>query len=187
MRAGDTVRPECPQAKPIDWSIPALLRDVMLAAEEHFFLLLIKPFLIGVFAGLAFNLVNRRFNEEKLSKLTDILVVVPIVLIAYIAGYLTGISGSAAVGNLIPAVLAFIGGLNVYLFGATSEYKTLSIYSIFLFAITLFYGVLDGGYEREGGREAQMQEFAARELRIRNYRQNLSLPPDPPSWATTDP
>jgi hypothetical protein len=57
------------------------------------------------------------------------------VLIAYIAGYLTGISGSSAIGNLVPAVLAFIGGLNLYMFGAKADHRSLTIFSIFLFAI----------------------------------------------------
>jgi hypothetical protein len=159
----------------------------MFAAEEQFFLLLIKPLLIGAFAGLAFAMLNRRASEGRQFEFTDVLISIPIVLVAYIAGYLTGISGSSAVGNLVPATLAFIGGLNVYLFGVNTNYRALSIFAIFLFAIILFYGVLDGGYERVGSHEAQMQELAAQELRIRNYRQNLNLPPDPPSWATPGP
>ena len=112
---------------------------------------------------------------------------IPIVLIAYIAGYLTGISGSSAIGNLVPAVLAFIGGLNVYMFGAKVDHRSLIIFSIFLFAIILFYGVLDGRYDRENGIEAQMEASAVQELRIKTFRQNISLPPDPPSWVTTGP
>jgi hypothetical protein len=144
-----------------------------------------------VVAGLAFAFLNRRNGEKQKFDFTDILISIPIVLIAYIAGYLTGISGSSAVGNLVPATLAFIGGLNVYLFGVQTNYKALSMFAIFLFAIILFYGVLDGGYARINDREQQMQvladqmqESAAEELRIRTYRQNLNLPPDPPSWFT---
>ena len=158
----------------------------MLAAQ-HFLYLLIKPFLIGTFAGLAFTVVNRRAGEREQSKFADVLIAIPVVLIAYIAGYLTGISGSAAVGNLVPAALAFMGGLNLYIFSANTNYRAFSIFSIFLFAIILFYGVLDGGYDRANSHEGQMQALAEQELRIKNYRQNLNLPPDPPSWATTGP
>jgi hypothetical protein len=51
----------------------------------------------------------------------------------------------------------------------------------------LFYGVLDGRYDRESGIEAQMEASAVQELRIKTFRQNISLPPDPPSWVTTGP
>jgi hypothetical protein len=159
----------------------------MFTSEEQFFLLLIKPFLIGVLAGLVFATIDSRRNKSKQFKFTDVLVAIPIVLIAYIAGYLTGISGSSAIGNLVPAVLAFIGGLNLYMFGAKADHRALTIFSIFLFAITLFYGVLDGRYDRASGIEAQMEASAIQELRIKTFRQNLTLPPDPPSWVTTGP
>jgi hypothetical protein len=159
----------------------------MFTSEEQFFLLLIKPFLIGALAGLVFATIDSRRNKSKQFKFTDVLVAIPIVLIAYIAGYLTGISGSSAIGNLVPAVLAFIGGLNLYMFGAKADHRALTIFSIFLFAITLFYGVLDGRYDRANGIEAQMEASAIQELRIKTFRQNLTLPPDPPSWVTTGP
>ena len=81
----------------------------MFTSEEQFFVLLIKPFLIGALAGLVFAAIDSRRNKGKQFKFTDVVVAIPIVLIAYIAGYLTGISGSSAIGNLVPAVLAFIG------------------------------------------------------------------------------
>ena len=159
----------------------------MFTSEEQFFVLLIKPFLIGALAGLIFAAVDSYRNKDKQFKYTDVLVAIPIVLIAYIAGYLTGISGSSAIGNLVPAVLAFIGGLNVYMFGVKVDHRSLIIFSIFLFAIILFYGVLDGRYDRGSGIEAQMEASAVQELRIKTFRQNISLPPDPPSWVTTGP
>jgi hypothetical protein len=159
----------------------------MFTSEEQFFLLLIKPFLIGALAGLIFAAIDSYRNKDKQFKYIDVLVAIPIVLIAYIAGYLTGITGSSAIGNLVPAVLAFIGGLNLYMFGANVDHRSLTIFSIFLFAITLFYGVLDGRYDRAVGIEAQMEASAIQELRIKTFRQNLTLPPDPPTWVTTGP
>ena len=80
---------------------------------------------------MIFAAVDSYRNKDKQFKYTDVLVAIPIVLIAYIAGYLTGISGSSAIGNLVPAVLAFIGGLNVYMFGAKVDHRSLIIFSIF--------------------------------------------------------
>ena len=155
----------------------------MFASEIHFLELLIKPFLIGAFAGWIFAFFHNRLNKEANTGLTDILVVIPVVLIAYIAGYLTGISGSSAVGNLVPAALAFIGGINAYILSTKSAFRSLTIFSIFMFAIVLFYGVLDGGYNRIADLDGQLQGQAVRELHLRNLRQNMGLPADPPPWA----
>jgi hypothetical protein len=111
------------------------------------------------------------------------LVVIPVVLIAYIAGYFTGISGSSAIGNVVPAALAFIGSVNAYTLGTKSAFRSLTIFSIFLFAIILIYGALDGGYDRIAGLDAQLQAQTVRKLHIRNLRQNLGPLADPPSWA----
>jgi hypothetical protein len=155
----------------------------MFDSEIHFLELLIKPFLIGAFAGWVFALFGRRLNKSEDVRYTEILVVTPVVIIAYIAGYLTGASGSSAIGNLVPAALAFIGGVNAYILSTKSPFRSLTIFSIFLFAIILFYGALDGGYDRIAGLDDQLQAQSLRELRIRNLRQNLGLPADPPSWA----
>jgi hypothetical protein len=156
----------------------------MFASEIHFLELLVKPLLIGAVAGWIFAVLSSRENKDAQSRITDVLVVIPVVLIAYIAGYLTGISGSSAVGNLVPGALAFIGGVNAYILGTKSTFRSLTIFSIFLFGVILFYGVLDGGYDRAAGLDDQLQAQTVRELHIRNFRQNLGLPPDPPSWAT---
>jgi len=171
------------QDEPIDYST---LSDAMFASEEQFFALLLKPFLIGAVAGFIYTVINSRLSGVPF-KFTEVVVIIPVILIAYVAGYLTGISGSSAVGNLVPSALAFIGGLNVYMFGTKSNYKSLVIVSIFLFSMTLFYGVLDGRTDRTNQLEEQMDASAVKELSIRNFRQNLSLPPDPPSWMTSGP
>jgi len=160
-------------------------------AEWNFIFLLAKPLLIGAFAGIVFAAAsvasgkNRRLGRFVHDVPAAVMICIPIVLIAYIAGYLTGITGSSAVGNLVPAVLAFIGGFNVYLFGAKVNDKSIPIYAIFLFAMILFYGVLDGAYEREAHLEGRLAASAEQERRIRIFRKNLDLPDDPPAWAAT--
>ena len=161
------------------------------SVDLHFLMLIIKPLLIGALAGAAFALLSRFGNRsvQQLGVTGGILVSIPVVLIAYVAGYLTAVNGSAAVGNLMPAVLALIGGFNVYLFGAKIHNRPMSIYAIFLFAIILLYGIIEGGYARDQStsatREAQMKKISDLELSIRTYRQNLGLPPELPAWATT--
>jgi uncharacterized membrane protein (UPF0136 family) len=158
----------------------------MSGADEQFFSMLVKPLLIGVASGALFAVINQRLRGAERLRPIDAVVIVPIALIAYIAGYLTGSSGSPAIGNLIPAVLTFIGGLNVYLFGAKHEYRALSLFGIFLFAIVLFYGALDGGYARV----AQCEDYVTlseHEREINVLRQNFDLPTLPATWSTVCP
>ena len=161
-------------------------------AERFFFALLLKPFLIGMAAGIVFAF-GSAFSAQRDGRphtflrggLLAVAICVPVALIAYIAGYLTGATGSSATGNLVPAVLAFIGGFNVYLFGSKVPDRATPIYAIFLFALILFYGVLDGASEREASLETRLTTSAEQERRIRTLRKNLELPDDPPAWVTT--
>lgn len=106
----------------------------------------------------------------------------PISIIAYVSGFLTTASRTSAVGNVIPAALALIGGLNIYVFGTDNKYKVLIAYCVSLFAIMLFYGAEHGAYLREAGRVFRFEELARQELQIRATRENLGLPKDVPAW-----
>jgi hypothetical protein len=107
---------------------------------------------------------------------------IPISIIAYVAGYLTVYSRTSAITNVIPAVLALVGGLNIYVFGSESRHKALVGYCVCLFAIMLFLGTQGGAYRREAEREFRMVELARQELKIRTFRENLDLPSEPPTW-----
>jgi hypothetical protein len=166
--------------------------------ENTLLLTISKALLLGVAAGLLFataarvpRLLGRQ--TEVPTWIGSVLISVPIVIVANIAGYLAGAAGSTAVGNLLPAVLALIAGFNVYLFGANAQHRPVSIYALFLFAIFLFYGIIhglivyrDGPYSESylADRELQMQQIAGFEKRIRQYRLNMGLPEEPPGWAT---
>jgi hypothetical protein len=110
---------------------------------------------------------------------------VPISLLAFVTGYLTGMSRTGAVGNVLPAVLAFIGGMNIYVFGTENKHKMIIGYCVSLFIVILFYGVHRGSVLREYGREGRLLVLSEQERRIRNYRMNRDLPPEIPSWITT--
>jgi hypothetical protein len=151
--------------------------------------LLIKPLLVGLLGGillaLAYSLQAGEgtiFERFRRNILPGIGYSLPTVIVAFIAGYLTGISRAPAVGNVIPAVLALIGGLNIYLFGVEARNRALVGYSVFLFSLVFFYGVWGGVLDREGGRVGRFIDLADQERTIRNYRLNRDLPPDPPQW-----
>ncbi len=107
---------------------------------------------------------------------------IPIALIGYASGYLTGLSRSPAIGNLLPAVLALIGGVSVYAFGADASYRFVVGYCATLLVVTLFYGTESGSFEREVHREARLKSVFELERRLRTYRTNRDLPEKSADW-----
>ena len=108
---------------------------------------------------------------------------IPIALAAYVAGYLSTMSRTTAVGNLLPAVLALIGGLNVYVFGSETKNRVLVGYCTTVFVLMIFYGSQTGGYFREATREDRLRALSEQELRIKTFRSILGLNEDMPSWV----
>lgn len=108
---------------------------------------------------------------------------VPVALAAYVSGYLATMSRTTAVGNVLPAVLALLGGLNVYVFGTDTRHRVLVGYCSASFVIMLFYGAQVGGHLREATREDRLQAVAQQEFRLRAYRRDLGLPEEFPGWA----
>lgn len=158
-------------------------------AEILFIGLIVKPLLVGAIAGIAlaacYSLQAAEVPyREKLRRnlLPAIGYSIPISFVAYIAGYLTGISRSPAVGNVVPAVLAMIGGLNIYFFGIEAKNRNLVGYCVFAFALMFFYGVWGGVIDREIGRVGRFTNLSDQERTIKAYRENRDLPPDPPAW-----
>src|SRR4051812_11671704 len=81
---------------------------------------------------------------------------IPVGAVAYGAGVLTGLSRSPAVGSVMPAVLAMIAGLSVYVFGTENRYKVLVGYSVSVLIFMLFFGIETGALNREEQREAYL-------------------------------
>ncbi|MDN3273460.1 hypothetical protein QWJ07_04335 [Frankia sp. RB7] len=107
---------------------------------------------------------------------------IPIALVGYSVGFLTGISRSPAIGNLLPAVLALIGGLSVYVFGTTTTYKALVGYCVSLLIVSLFYGTQTGSFEREVHREGRLMAMFELERRLKLYRLHRDLPEKASDW-----
>jgi len=107
----------------------------------------------------------------------------PIAWIGYGTGFLTGISrNSSAVGSLLPAVLALIGGLSVYAFGTDSKFRFVVGYCVCLLIVTLFYGTQRGAFDREFFREARLRSMFEMEKRLQTYRANRDLPEKAADW-----
>jgi hypothetical protein len=78
----------------------------------------------------------------------------PVTVIAFFAGNLTGLSRSPAIGSVLPAVLALLAGLMVYVFGSENRFKIVVGYSSFMFcfyALRRSSGRLVPARNRTGG------------------------------------
>lgn len=107
---------------------------------------------------------------------------IPIAMLGYATGFLTGISRSPAVGTVIPGVLALVGGFAVYIFGTDNAGRGPVAFSIVILVVTLFYGVQSGGLEREIHRADRLKALFEVESRLTNYRKNKGLPDKAPDW-----
>jgi hypothetical protein len=106
----------------------------------------------------------------------------PVALVAYAAGLLTGLSRAPALGSVLPAILALIAGLNIYVFGSENKYKVVVGYCLFVLIFMLFIGVETGSFQRERQREGYLIYLSQQEFRVRNFRKNLDLPSEMPTW-----
>jgi hypothetical protein len=153
----------------------------------YVFSVLWRPALYCLGFSLLFSAVLRSISSER--RFVDVLLyysafALPISLIGFSAGVLTGLSRSPAIGNVLPAVLALLAGLNVYIFGTDSRFKIVVGYCVTIFVIMLFLGVQTGGYQREAEREGYLRYLSEQEFRIRMFRKNLGLPEEMPAWIT---
>jgi hypothetical protein len=106
----------------------------------------------------------------------------PVSLIAFLAGDLTGLSRSPTVGAVLAAVLSLLAGLMVYVFGSDNRFKIVVGYSAFVFVFTLSVGVEGGAYRRESQRERYLMYLSEQEYRVRIFRKKLDLPDEMPAW-----
>jgi len=161
-------------------------------ADEITLELLFKPILLASAASVILSLIlsmgesRGRYQSRFVGNLKRVVsFCLPIVMLGFASGYLTGISRVAAVGNLIPAMLTLVGGLSIFLFKTRSDSVTRSVgFSIFMFGFSIFYGIQVGAFDREYQQTDRLTALSDQELAIRNYRKNLGLPEDPPDWIT---
>jgi hypothetical protein len=163
---------------PVSFTIIELIYPIILAL----IFALIFATAIAFGAAVFFRKVATFFSEFLVTLRDYFPVSVPVALIGYSVGFLTGISRSPAVGTVIPAVLAIIGGLSVYAFGSDNKYKFVVGYSVSLLVVSLFYGVENGSSERESSRENRLINNFQLEHRLRKYRKSADLPEQSPNW-----
>lgn len=143
-------------------------------------------FILNLFIGVLFSIfckIVENGNSFLSVVCTYFFYGIPISVTGYVTGLLTGLSSISTTSTVLPAALAFIGGINIYIFGADNKFKVVVGYCVTLFVIMLFIGIDNGAMERERGREEYLEMVSQREFRIRNFRENLGLPKDIPDWS----
>lgn len=138
----------------------------------------------GIYSILS-NLIARDLSPLRIF-LYYIQFTIPVGLIGFSTGLLTGLSRTSAVGSVLPATLALIGGLNIYVFGTDNKFKIVVGYCVCVFCFMLFLGMQTGAFEREAQRERYLIFRAQQEARILAVRRNLGLPESAPNWAAPD-
>jgi hypothetical protein len=126
-------------------------------------------------------------NTTKLAYAINILYLytcycIPVSLIGYTLGYLSGLSRTSILGNVLPAVLALIGGVTIYVYGAESRYKVVVGASVCALVISLLVGAQTGAEQRDRGHLARLIRLSEEELQVENYRKHRGLSADFPSW-----
>jgi hypothetical protein len=164
----------------------------MLKLEFIVFATFLRPLLMSIVVGAVFALAySVLWRGRPLLRTigTNLVVIwgysIPISLIGYTTGYLTGDSRSPVVGGIVPSILTVIGGLSIYVFGTDDKYKTIIGYNVLVFAFMLFYGITIGTYDREGYRADRLIDLSEQEQRVRVFRKNIGLPEEPPAWIVS--
>lgn len=94
-----------------------------------------------------FTLLTLRGIEERTSPVLAAMILA-VTLLGCMTGYAGGNSRTGVVGDIIPAVLTFFGGLVVYLFGIKSKMSPLTPFLVSAFVVSLFIGYGMGAKKR---------------------------------------
>lgn len=161
-------------------------------AEWTFLELAARPLIIAAIVAVVLTLVLSLSKSERpyWGRLGSNVVpalgyAFPIVFVAFVAGYLTGLSRAAVLGSVVAAVLALIGGLNLYFLGTDNPNRGIIGASILVFTLMLLYGIEVGVVDREAARVTRLIQWSEQERQVRMWRQNRDLPAEPPAWLLT--
>ena len=133
--------------------------------------------LISFFISAALYFVNR----SKEAKENLLLVLLAFSMLGIVTGFLTGLSRTAAVGFVLPAVLSLVGGLAIFLIGSDSKRRIIVSLSVLAFSINLLIGSSCGAITRTIAEEQifstkYLQKRAFIEVQVREFRRALGLP-----------
>lgn len=158
--------------------------DILTSVEKAFVVVLIASAWAALISG-ALSLQTRFSGIEMPNKL--VLCAVSLVFggLALVMGLITGASRSAAVGDVIPAALAFIGGVALYVITQAKSERATALVAVVSFSVLLMLGVVLGSFERlrsvayQEALKYDLQTLKAQadaEFAINGYRRSRGLP-----------
>lgn len=124
---------------------------------------------IGVLAALALASIGagglRPLRENGETLRTIVVLALGLAVLGAVSGVAGGMSRESAVGDIIPAALALVGGVAIYVFGADTSKGLISSCSAVAFAISLGVGYAGGAEMRSEGDFARTtHDFCLAEL-----------------------
>jgi len=137
----------------------------------------IRPVPVG--GGTALRLSPLAFGK-------NLLVSLPLAIIGWASGYLTGLSREPAAAAAIPAILTLAGSLFAYLSLKRLQDAPYIALGASVFAITVVMSTAQYSAAREGERFTRLLVLSEQERIVRTRRANMDLPPDIAPWITGD-
>ena len=106
---------------------------------------------------------------------------IPFAVLGTTVGFVTGLSRETAVGDVLPAFLALVGGVSVYLVSKGGRSAIISAVAVVVLCVALSGGIGYGSRARVQGEEAaaspeNQRALANRELNLMRYRESIGLP-----------
>lgn len=143
---------------------------------------------IAAFFSLMFSI--RRITIGRVTRLAiswDVFVpaasiAIPLAAVAFVTGYLTGLSRQPAVTATIPAILTLVGGIFVYITASHPAARASMGIAIVVFATVLVLSTNYYSFIRESERIPRLLLLSEHEKIIRTRRHNMDLPADFPEW-----
>jgi hypothetical protein len=134
------------------------------------------PLIAFVISGVVYFL-----NRSKESRESSFLVLLAFSMLGVVTGFLTGISRTAAVGLVLPAILSLVGGLGIFLIGTDPARRIIVSLSVFAFSVNLLVGSNCGAITRTIAEEQTfgsnyLRKKALIEVQVREFRKALGLP-----------
>ncbi len=116
----------------------------------------------------------------------NVLICLPLAIIGWAAGYLTGLSRQPAVTAAIPAILTLAGALFAYVSLSRLNEAPFVALGVSVFAITVIMSTAQYSSFREKERLVRLLYLSEQERTVRIRRANMDLPDDIPPWIISD-
>lgn len=162
----------------VDYWVAAIVSAFIMCVVSALALLMSLMILVSTFL-----LIDRCFRWSKANRIAfgqAAFFSVPFAVLGTTVGFVTGLSRETAVGDVLPAFLALVGGVSVYLVSKGGRSAIISAVAVVVLCVSLSGGIGYGARARVEGEQAAaspetQRALANRELNMRRYREAIGL------------